>query len=503
MTITATNTAYGTALSVLNGSHNDSFVNVTFNGISTTSTSQNYAVISSPSNVIFNYLYFGSCRVNNGSYGAFLQSSSSNTLGASSQNLTFFNCEFKNQYAYGMYNQNLDGLRLIYNKISTNSTYTAYIGMYNFWIMILDDTKRPIIYGNSISGAVGGTGMYNQYFGVNSTVSAIRKPQIFNNMIQIGSAANSTYGLRIANDYGSDFLHNTVNIGTSQNTSASAAAYFESISSNTSTVINNIFSSTTGAPAIRITTITNYNPVNFNNLFTSGTNLAYLNTTAYTTIATWRTASGRDANSVNVNPGYVSGSDLHISGAPNLVVAVNSNALTDIDGQTRCSVTDIGADYHPLTNDIGISRVIHPNNGIAGSGNRDIIVVLKNFGTNTITSANVSYRDASTVRTIAWTGSLGLCDSAIVTFTGSNQYNFTGNWSLKFFTSSPNGNTDSYIPNDTIRMNGCVGLSGNYTINPSGSGATNYTTFAAAISAMQSFLFFCHHNLFANLWFLH
>ncbi len=486
MTITASNTNFGTALSILNNSNNDSFINVTFNGISTTSTSQNLAVINSPSNAIFHYLYFGNCRVNNGSYGTFLQSSSSSILGASSQNLTFFNCEFKNQYAYGMYNQYLDGLKFIYNKITTNSTYTAYTGIYNYWIMILDDTKRPIIYGNTISGAVGGTGMYNQYFGVNSTINALRKPQIFNNMIQIGTSANSTYGLRVANDYGSDFIHNTINITTTQNTSSSAAAFFESISSNTSNVTNNIFSSTTGAPAIRITTITNYNPVNFNDLYTSGTNLAYLNTTAYTTIAAWRTASGRDANSVNVNPGYVSSSDLHISGGPILLVPLNNSILTDIDGQTRCSLTDIGADFHPLTNDIGISRVIHPNNGIAGSGNRDIIVVLRNFGTNTVTSANVSYRDASTVKTIAWTGSLGLCDSAIVTFTGSNQYNFTGNWSLKFFTSAPNGTTDSYIPNDTLRMNGCVGLAGNYTINPSGSGSTNFTTFAAAISAMQS-----------------
>jgi hypothetical protein len=488
LTFTATGSSFGTAMLVNTNSNTDSFFNVIFNGVTTTSASSDMSTVFSPNGAIFNWNYYFNCQFNNGSYGAFLQSSTTNTIGASSQNLTFVNCNSTNNYAGGLYLQNLDGLRLIGNRVVSNSNFTSYNGMYIYWIMILEDIKRPIISRNEIQALnANGNGLYLFFMGVNSSVTAARKPQVFNNMVAIGDGSTfSNYGLRVSNDFGSDFLHNTVNIRNTGNTNAWAAAYFESISSGTSSILNNIFTGNNGSPAIRINTVTSWNPCNFNNLHSTGTNLAFLNTTAHTTIASWRTATGRDANSVNVNPNYVSSSNLRLTGANILTVTVNPLAPNDIDNEVRCFFTDIGADFHPDINDIGITSTVHPNGNVAGAGARDVIVVLTNFGTNTVTSATVTYTDGVTPRTINWTGSLAPCQSTNVTFTGTNQFTFTGPWTLTFSATLPNGVTDTDPSNNSITRSGCVGLFGNYTINPSGSGSTNFTTFAAAINAMTT-----------------
>lgn len=482
ITVSATNVSYATALSIVNNASNDSFYNVVFNGISTTNSGTNYAVIYSPSG-ISNFLYFDFCKVNDGYYGSYF---SSNSVIPSTENLSFNNCDFVNQYGYGFYNQYLNGLRLTGNRIITNSSSPNYTGMYNYWIMTNVDNNRPLITGNKVSGAVGGNGIWNSYFGVNSPYTVARRPLIANNMISMGSSNNSTYGLRSSTEYWADYIHNSVSIGTSDATSNSAAAYFEYPNSSPNTIQNNIFAGSNGAAAVRNNSPASYSIINFNDLYSTGTNLAYINAAAYPTLASWQGASAKDLNSVSLLPGFVSTNNLHISSSVNVKsVATNVLVPTDFDNVLRCSdTTDVGADHHPGANDIGISRVLYPTNGVAGAGARDIVVVLRNFGTNTITSANVSYKDATTTKTIAWTGTLGLCDSTIVTFTGANQYTFTGAWNLKYFTDSPNGIADSKTANDTMRATGCTGMAGVYTINPSGSGTSNYTTFALAIAAM-------------------
>ncbi|MEI6507344.1 MAG: GEVED domain-containing protein [Bacteroidota bacterium] len=486
MTISALNASYGTALSIINNASSDSFYNVVFNSVVTTSASnQSLAVIYCPSGVS-NSIYFDTCRINNGSYGSYFYSSSTSTLGSSSQNVGFNNCDFVNQYSYGIYNQYLDGYKITKNRITTNSTYTAYNGIYNYWIMILANVSKPICSGNKISGAVGGYGIYNYYVGVNSTINTINKPIYANNMIQIGSAANATYGIYDAYSYSADYVNNSVNIGCTQTANTSAAGWFQASNNSLSTIQNNIFAAYNGAPAIRIDAAAGYPTINYNDYYTTGTNLAYVSATAYTTLAAFKTATAKDANSVNVLPNYVSTTDLHISTASNVLsITANPLALTDYDGMGRCATTDIGADHHPANNNIGVSSVLYPYGGVAGAGTRDLKVYVRNFGANVVTSANVRYTDYVVTKSVTWTGILNPCDSVLVTFTGTNQYTFAGAWSLKFYTDSPNTVVDVDKLNDTLQTSGCTGMAGLYTINPSGSGTTNYTSFALALAAMQ------------------
>ena len=484
LTISATNASFARAVEIVSNSSNDSFYNVVFNGITTTSTSQNYAVVFSPSGVS-NNIVLDSCKINNGSYGTYFNSNSS---APSTENLTISNCIITNPYAYGMYNNYLMGLRLINNVITTNTTYTNYNGMYNYWVMMNTDANRPIISGNKVIGGAGGTGMYNYYIGVNSTVTVARRAFVANNMIQIGTGSNPAVGLRINYDNGCDVIHNTVNITTTNTSSSSSAIYYEGAyqTSAANVVERNIFASTTGAPATRwgTTNISGFSTLRQNNYHTTGAIFGYNNTTSVANLAAWQsaiTSSIKDTGSVSIAPGFVAANDLHISSPSNIKnVPVHASVLRDIDNVVRCGAfTDLGCDHHPANGDVGVTRVLYPNQGVAGSGLQNIVVVITNFGATPVSGVTVKYKDNTTTYSTVFGGTLNQCDTAVVTFSGANAYTFSGAWSLKFFTES---GTDPNQTNDTIAMSGCIGLQGTYTL---GTGGT-YATFATAIAAMTS-----------------
>ncbi len=489
MTIAATGGTYGTALLLSGNTSYDSFTNVIFDGVTTTTNNTNHAVIALTSGSISNFITFTSCKVNNGAYGTYFQSNSSLP---SSENLTFVACNFTNQYSYGMYNQYLTGLILKNNTISTNSVLASYNGMYNYWIMIPNDINRPIITGNRISGAVSGNGMYNYYIGVNSTVTTARRALVANNMIQIGSNASSTYGLRDNMGNGVDYIHNSVNTGNTQTTSASAAAFFEGTSYGSNVILNNVFSNYGGGAAIRINNLTFYPTCNYNNLYTSGATLGYQNTTARNNLANWSSSTSRDANSVSANPVFTSNTDLHSNQAAmdNSGLA-SSLVTTDIDNNPRCpngscpgstANPDMGADeFQTIALDASINGI---SNATACSGSSASVQVnLKNIGTNTLTTATIEWSVDGTPQTpFNWTGSLIQGDVATNITIGS--YAFSNpSTSIKVWTSAPNGGTDGNASNDTMVSIPKLQLNGTYTIGGTTPNFTNFTNAVAYITA--------------------
>jgi hypothetical protein len=489
LTVTPLNASFGRALVINANSDFDSFFNVRFVGLTTSSNTTNLALAGAYNSILrYNFWCFDNCQFINGAYGTSFQSDGNGST--ASQNLTIKNSTFTNQYAYGIFNQNLNGIRLIGNTITTNSALTSYMGIYTYWITIFTEANRPLILSNTITGALGGHGIYNSYIGVNSSITPGARAIIANNMVQIGNGNTSSYGIRSIDEYGAYYMHNTVRVTSTQSTSASAAMYLErnNTSNPISVVTRNILTGTNGAPALFVTDASSglprYNPIDSNLLYSSGVNLAFHGATAYSNLSNWQSGVSRDANSISTLPNFISSTNLRISGPKVMPVPVNSLVTTDIDGNARCFITDIGVYHTAENNDIGISQTIIPNGSVAPAGLQDIVVVLQNFGGNTLTSAEVKYTDGIVTRSVNWTGSLGQCDTAHVRFTGPNQYNFSGTWNLKFFTSLPNTVTDVNFTNDTLTRSGCVGLLGTYTIGGP-IGPTNFTSFNAAISAMS------------------
>ncbi len=140
-------------------------------------------------------------------------------------------------------------------------------------------------------------------------------------------------------------------------------------------------------------------------------------------------------------------------------------------------------------NDAGVLSIDSPTT-YCTPGSMPVYATIKNFGTNQVTSVNVNW----SVNGVAQTGTS--YTSTLDTFGGSGpqtaqlnlgNYTFgTGVANVKVWTSSPNGVLDTVRLNDTVVVAKQPSMGGTYTINPSGTGTTNFTSFAAAVTALQA-----------------
>ncbi|HYV92227.1 MAG TPA: serine hydrolase [Chitinophagales bacterium] len=97
-------------------------------------------------------------------------------------------------------------------------------------------------------------------------------------------------------------------------------------------------------------------------------------------------------------------------------------------------------------NDAGISAITNPSGNIC-SANITPIVMLKNFGANTLTSVTINYQvDAGTINTYNWAGSLSSGSAVSVLLPSLNIA--AGNHEMNAFTSNPNGSPEAYPFND-------------------------------------------------------
>lgn len=216
-----------------------------------------------------------------------------------------------------------------------------------------------------------------------------------------------------------------------------------------------------------------------NNFFVTGNaKVAKYNYVDYTTVASLPTTNGNHANSLSIDPLYVSATNLHITetalknaGTPLPYV------LKDIDGDVRgTTTTTIGADELVLkAENIGIELMTAPVVPFA-VGLQPVIVSLKNYGTATITTAKVNW----TLNGIAqpefnFSGSLASETSTSITL---GNINFTSDsiYNIKIWSSLPNGVEDGATYNDTLyKPNIVAALSGVYTIGASGADFKTFT----------------------------
>ncbi|MFI5222343.1 MAG: GEVED domain-containing protein, partial [Bacteroidia bacterium] len=130
--------------------------------------------------------------------------------------------------------------------------------------------------------------------------------------------------------------------------------------------------------------------------------------------------------------------------------------------------------------------------GMFIAGNNTIGFSFTNISSATLSSINIGYQlDANTPVTQSLTG-LSVAPGATYTATFSTALNIStiGTFNLKTWQTNPNGAGSVTPANDTICrtvITYCSGaLSGSYTIDPAGSGSTNFPRFGAADSALMS-----------------
>ncbi|MBK7958249.1 MAG: hypothetical protein IPK03_09100 [Bacteroidetes bacterium] len=277
--------------------------------------------------------------------------------------------------------------------------------------------------------------------------SGIDKSEISNNMIGGIFYSTNPYGMYITSGgcRNINFYHNSISImnagfGYAFQMQYSTSGYYGGlVFKNNSFVVYNgsqyagyFYWQTSGMiPAQPIDSFKNNNIWNSN----TGSSQAVFGQNGYGTNG-WISPSTNGLNTSTclwVDPLYINPStNLHtISGALSNNGTNIATITTDIDGDTRplspSSTVDIGADeFNVPAENIGAFAIISPTLPLV-TGLQDVIVQIKNFGSATITSANVNYKVGlnGSTKTIAWTGSIATNATSNVTFTGANQYNFT------------------------------------------------------------------------------
>ncbi|MFZ4057979.1 MAG: beta strand repeat-containing protein, partial [Ferruginibacter sp.] len=209
---------------------------------------------------------------------------------------------------------------------------------------------------NTSSSGFGSNGIY---LSSTTTASAL---EISNNLISnvasygyLGSwgVADNGYGIIITSGGGYKIYYNSVNLATNQTASSGQTAAINIASGVVGLDIrNNIFSNTqtigTRYAIYSGAVNTAFTDINYNDYNAAGGSLGFLGG-AQNTITAWRTATGKDVNSVNIAPVFTSASDPHLVVLSN--ISLNNlgtpitGVTTDYDGDTRNATNpDLGAD---------------------------------------------------------------------------------------------------------------------------------------------------------------
>ncbi len=138
-------------------------------------------------------------------------------------------------------------------------------------------------------------------------------------------------------------------------------------------------------------------------------------------------------------------------------------------------------------NDIGVSAIDSPTTFCGGP--QSIIARVQNYGNNQVSGFNVNWSINGSLQTpISSTAVLDTFNGTFSTWTQvtlNSGYTFPSTPTIiKAWTSAPNAVADTSRNNDSVTVTKQPSIQGNFTIDPAGSGATNFTSFTDAINAL-------------------
>ena len=369
---------------------------------------------------------------------------------------------------YGIYTYYQDSLEISGNVIDEFPS-TFHYGIYIYYTMNFD------LVGNTVNSED-----YGLYIGrANSQTTPARRALIANNMVT--STNDRAVYMFFPRDL--DVYHNSF--------VSEASAIVLSSFDNTTDIKNNIFVSYS---------LTNYAFETFSGVALQGMdhNVFYKNPANpnlidyggfYTDLADWQANNtfGFGANSLQGLPQFTSATDLHVDGAFLNDMGVLTTVTTDIDGETRpaagAASVDIGADeFTPPSNDAGVEDLASPTLPVSG-GFATVEVSVRNYGISVLSAFDVEWEINGVAQAPVSYAGAPIAVNAATSMNLAN-INFPVNTtSLRFWTTLPNGVVDERFENDTLTLNICPGLAGNYTV---GHSTSDFPTVSEAVDALLS-----------------
>ncbi len=383
-------------------------------------------------------------------------------------------------YYYGIYSYGQNAMVIKGNTIINSASSGSVYGIYMYY----NDNDHQTI-GNTI--LITGT---STLYGINiyycdGTTSL---PGLTANNMIVVNGSSTRYAIR--NYYSSyqNLYHNSTHVTGTGATGYGLYLYNSSASYTGHNIINNIFSNTSASGyAAYYYNATNLTSTDYNNFYSTGNNFVYY-AAAIANLAALQTASGKDLNSMSVDPSFLSNTDLHTNSVPLFHTGTSLvNVTVDIDGDPRHPTTPcIGADEYMLySNDAGVSELTEPLSvcpGIVTS----IKVKIKNFGIQAFTGASVNWKvNGVSQAPFLYTSLLASGASQEVTI---GTYTFASGvlYDMVFWTTGPGSVADQNPANDTLKVLGFqTAMSGILTI---GSGVTyDFNSISAAVAALNNY----------------
>jgi hypothetical protein len=327
-----------------------------------------------------NQITFNNCKIRGGYYGITVYGTSQNNYVS---NFIISNNVFEDQYYYGVRMFYVDSIAMDGNTISDfrNTTARGFHGVRISRLLL----RRNKIFTPIFTPT---TGIYINYLNNQSTSAT---SEISNNF----SGGNS-FGINLDNYARVNIWHNSFR-GTTNG--------FRGIDPGPNVDIrNNIFVGNSDYAFYNNTNPTSGYTLNHNLYFSNSGFIAY-NGAGFATLAAWQSAqSAHNANSLQGDPGFVSTTDFHITGALPNGAGVNGLLSVDIDGDPRplpASIfVDLGADeYTPQQNDVSLLEIIEPINQSCGDSNMIVKVVFMNIGSQPATNVSAAVNIAGAIST--------------------------------------------------------------------------------------------------------
>ncbi|MCC6721968.1 MAG: PKD domain-containing protein [Bacteroidia bacterium] len=406
---------------------------------------------------------------------------SSTAIGSRSDYIFMRNNYFYGGRAVGVNLYYLSGLVFSNNVI--NGKFATSYPVYLYYLAQKTPTSYNEFSGNKILYSSASYSMYFYY----CTNSASLRGLFANNMVVF---ENTTYGIYAPGTDFWDFYYNSFN----QYSGAATYALYTSMANNV--YKNNIFAM--NSPTANAYGYTLYSTVNVGsgnvdyNVYWNPRSVYVLFHAGVYTTSTFQTSTAGGANSKYLKPPFYSNYDLRLSNTCNMTGTPLTAVTNDYFSTTRSgSLPIIGAHEAQVPSfSASATRIVTPaSSNITPSTPYDIEVEIMNTGSTTITSLDVSYNLNGTTVSETFTGlNIPACGLDTVKFTGSKQATFGYGYNeMRAFTGNVNSNTDGQHYDDTTGYYGfCAKLSGNYTINPAGSGTTNFKSFTKAVTALYT-----------------